>query len=29
MPLDGFGTFMETGDEDVAAAEFAGMVQDC
>lgn len=29
MPLNGFGTFLETGDEDVAAAEFAGMIQDC
>jgi hypothetical protein len=29
MPLNGFGTFLETDDEDVAAAEFAGMIKDC
>jgi hypothetical protein len=29
VPLDGFGAFLDAGNEDMATAELAGMIQDC
>jgi hypothetical protein len=29
LPLDSFGTFLDAGNEDMAAAEAGGMIQDC